>query len=152
MISCAVQGGLDPNKISDLGADFGISVCRAILFQKLTYAYEKATPLVRSKLPPIGGFLTRTTLRHLAHARRLYRTLVKTVEDESRAHVRAKLKVINKANRWRIRQDREAWEMRRLHSSKKRGNDFYKWMNDSTRKTSKIGPVLTPDLWNQRKQ
>ena len=59
--------------------------------------------------------------------------------------MRAKLKVINKANRWRIRQDREAWEMRRLHTSKKRGNDFYKWMNDATRKTSKIGPVLTPD-------
>ena len=74
----------------------------------LTYAYEKATPLVRYKHPPIGGFLTRTTLRHLAHARRLYRTLVRTVEDESKPYVRAKLKVINKANRWRTRKDREA--------------------------------------------
>ena len=55
------------------------------IVEKLTYAYEKATPLVRSKLPPIGGFLTRTTLRHLAHARRLYRTLVKTVDRRMRA-------------------------------------------------------------------
>jgi hypothetical protein len=111
----------------------------------LTYAYEKATPLVRYKPPPIGGFLTRTTLRHLAHAKRLYRTLVRTVEDESKPYVRAKLKVINKANRWRIRKDREAWELKRLHMCKERGNNFYKWMNDVTRTTSKIGPILSQD-------
>ena len=55
------------------------------IVEKLTYANKKTTPLVRSKLPPIGGFLTRTTLRHLAHARRLYRTLVKTVDRRMRA-------------------------------------------------------------------
>ena len=32
-----------------------------------------------------------------------------------------------------------------MHTSKERGNDFYKWMNDVTRTTSKIGPILSPD-------
>jgi hypothetical protein len=106
----------------------------------LTYAYQLVTPLVKYKPPPIGGFLTRETLRHLAHAKRLYRSLVRTVEDESKPYVKAKLKVINKANRWRIKKDRERWELKRLHLCKNRGTNFYKFMKDATQTTSKIGP------------
>jgi hypothetical protein len=117
----------------------------AYIVQILINAYEKATPLVKLKPPPIGGFLTRTTIRHLAHARRLYRSMIRRPEDESKPYIRAKLKLINKANRWRIRKDREAWEIRRLHTSKERGSDFYRYMNEVTRTTSTIGPILTPE-------
>ena len=53
----------------------------------LKETYEKATPLVLSKPPPVGGFLSRTTIRQLAHAKRLYRTLVKTLEDEKKPRI-----------------------------------------------------------------
>ena len=122
-----------------------INAISAYIVQIIINAYEKATPLVKLKPPPIGGFLTRTTIRHLAHARRLYRSMIKRPEDESKPYIRAKLKLINKANRWRIRKDREAWEIRRLHTSKEQGSDFYKYMNEVTRTTSTIGPILTPE-------
>ena len=35
-----IQGGFDPSKKSGVGVDFELSVCRAILLQKLTYEYE----------------------------------------------------------------------------------------------------------------
>ena len=85
--------------------------------------YEQATPLVPTKPPPVGGFLSKTTIRQLAHAKRLYRTLVKTPEDEKKPRIREKLKILNKSNKWLIRQDRIAWEFRRLHLSKERGDN-----------------------------
>jgi len=104
--------------------------------------YEQATPLVLSKPPPVEGFLSRTTIRQLAHAKRLYRTLVKTPEDEKKPKIREKLKILNKSNKWLIRQDRIAWEFRRLHISKERGNNFFRFMNEITRKTKTLGPIL----------
>ena len=57
--------------------------------------YEQATPFVLSKPPPVGGFLSRTTIRQLAHAKRLYRTMVKTLDDEKKPRIREKLKILN---------------------------------------------------------
>ncbi len=90
----------------------------------------------------MGGFLSRTTIRQLAHAKRLYRTLVKAPEDEKKPRIREKLKILNKSNKWLIKQDRIAWELRRLHLSKERGNNFYRFMNEITRKTKTLGPIL----------
>ena len=115
------------------------------IITRLIALYEEATPLVLCKPPPASGFLSRTTVRHLAKAKRLYRFMVKKAGDEAKPHIKAKLRMINKANRWRVKKDRETWEIRRLHTSKGKGMDFYKWMNEITSTTQKIGPILTPD-------
>ena len=104
--------------------------------------YEQATPLLLTKPPPVGGFLSRTTIRQLKHAKRLHRTLAKTPEDEKKPRILEKLKIINKSNKWLIRQDRIAWEFRRLHLSKERGDNFFRYMSEITRKTKSIGPIL----------
>ena len=62
------------------------------IVKTLRKIYEEATPLILTKPPPIGGFLSKTTIRQLAHAKRLYRTLVKTLEDEKKPRIREKLK------------------------------------------------------------
>ena len=61
--------------------------------------WEESTPEILSKPPPIGGFLSRTTIRQLAHAKRLYRTMVKTLDDEKKPRIREKLKILNKSNK-----------------------------------------------------
>merc|ERR1711894_351679 len=43
---------------------------------------------------------------------------------------------------WLIKQDRIAWELRRLHLSKERGDNFFRYMSEITRKTKSIGPIL----------
>ena len=111
----------------------------------LTKVYEDATPLTKSRPKPAGGFLTKNTIRHIAHAKRLYRKIVKTQEDEKKPYIREKLRLLNRSIRWMIRKDREAWELRRLHLSSKRGLDFYRFMNGITQKTKTLGPILTPD-------
>ena len=117
----------------------------SFIVNTLKTIYEAVTPLCLTKPPPIKGFLSKPTIRQLAHARRLYRSLVKCVDDEKKPHIKAKLKQINKANRWMIRRDRIAWEFRRLHLSKNRGDDFYRFMNDITRKTVTLGPIRTAE-------
>ena len=74
----------------------------------LTTAYEKATPLVKCKPPPRGGYLSKATIRQLKHSKRLWRTLTRTQDDINRPEIKAKLKVLSKSNRWHIRKDREA--------------------------------------------
>ena len=105
--------------------------------------WEESTPEILSKAPPIGGFLSRTTIRQLAHAKRLYRTMVKTLDDEKKPRIREKLKILNKSNKWLIRQDRIAWEFRRLHISKEKGNNFFRFMSEITRTTKSIGPIIS---------
>lgn len=107
--------------------------------------YEEATPNILTKPPPIGGFLSRTTIRQIAHAKRLYRTMVKTLDDEKKPRIREKLRILNKSNKWLIRQDRIAWEFRRLHLSKERGDNFFRFMSEITRKTKTIGPIIAKD-------
>ena len=85
----------------------------------LTEAYVKTTPMIKVKPPPRGGYLSKATLRQLAHSKRLWRTLTKMQEDERKPHIRAKLKILNKSNRFLIRKDREAWELRRLQKIEK---------------------------------
>ena len=74
--------------------------------------------------------------------------MVKTPEDERKPYIREKLKLINKANRWRIRKDREAWEIRRLHTSKERGSDFYRYMKELYDRNHLfgLGPIPKPKL------
>ena len=128
-----------------LGGQEAIDKMSSFIITTIRKIYEDVTPLVLSKPPPIKGFLSKVTLRALAHAKRLYRTLVKSQEDEKKPYVKEKLKQINKANRWMIRQDRIAWEFRRLHLSKERGDDFYRFMSELTRKTMTLGPIKTPE-------
>ena len=126
-----------------LGGQELVNEMSTYIVNTLKKIYEEATPLVLSKPPPIGGFLSRTTIRQLAHAKRLHKTLVKTVDDEKKPRIREKLKILNKSNKWLIRQDRIAWEFRRLHLSKERGDDFFRFMNEITRKTKSIGPIIS---------
>ena len=109
----------------------------------LTRAYEKATPFTKVKPPPRGGYLSKATRRQLAHAKRLWRTLTKTQEDVTKPHIRAKMKILNRSNRFLIRKDREAWELRRLHLAKNREMNFYKFMNAITYKTKTLGPIIS---------
>ena len=113
------------------------------IVQTLREIYKESTPLAKTKPPPIGGFITRTAQRHLAHARHMYRTLVKCKDDERKPHIQEKLKLLNKSNRFLIRRDRIAWEFRRLHLSKKQGNNFFRFMNQITRKTKTLGPIIS---------
>ena len=113
------------------------------IVQTLREIYKESTPIAKTKPPPIGGFLTKATLRHLAHARRLYRTLVRSENDEMKPHIQEKLKLLNKSNRFLIRKDRIAWEFRRLHLNKERGDDFFRFMNEITRKTKTIGHIIS---------
>ena len=109
----------------------------------LTIAYEKATPMIKIKPPPRGGYLSKATLRQLAHAKRLWRTLAKTREDEIKPHIKAKMKILNRSNRFLIRKDREAWELRRLHLAANREMNFYKFMSAITYKTKTLGPIIS---------
>ena len=111
----------------------------------LTEVYEKATPMIKVKPPPRGGYLSKATLRQLAHSKRLWRTLAKTQEDERKPHIRPKLKSLNKSNRFLIRKDREAWELRRLHLAEYREMNFYKFMNAITYKAKTLGPIFSGD-------
>ena len=70
----------------------------------LTEAYKKATPLVKCKPPPKGGYLSKSTIRHLKHSKRLTRAK----DDINKPEIKAKLKVLSKSNRLLIRKDREA--------------------------------------------
>ena len=99
--------------------------------------------MIKVKPPPRGGYLSKATLRQLAHSKRLWRTLTKTQEDERKPHIRAKLKILNKSNRWLIRKDREAWELRHLHLAEDREMNFYKFMNAITYKTKTLGPIIS---------
>ena len=128
-----------------LGGQELVNEMSSYIISTLKKIYEEATPLALSKPPPIGGFLSRTTIRQLAHAKRLYRTLVKTLDDEKKPRIREKLKILNKSNKWLIRQDRIAWEFRRLHLSKERGYNFFRFMSEITRKTRSIGPIITSE-------
>jgi plasmid rolling circle replication initiator protein Rep len=53
--------GQMPNHKDGLTNQELINAISTYIVQILINAYEKATPLVKSKPPPIGGFLTRTT-------------------------------------------------------------------------------------------
>ena len=128
-----------------LGGQELVNEMSSYIISTLKKIYEEATPLALSKPPPIGGFLSRTTIRQLAHTKRLYRTLVKTLDDEKKPRIREKLKILNKSNKWLIRQDRIAWEFRRLHLSKERGYNFFRFMSEITRKTRSIGPIITSE-------
>ena len=70
--------------------------------------------------PPRCGYLSKATIRQLKHSKKLWRTLAKTHDDILRPEIRAKLRILNKSNRWLIRKDRDAWEMRRLHLAENR--------------------------------
>ena len=109
----------------------------------LTKAYEKATPMTKVKPPPRGGYLSKATLRQLTPAKRLWRTLAKTREDEIKPHIRAKMKILNRSNRFLIRKDREAWDLRCLHLAPNREMNFYKFMNAITYKTKTLGPIIS---------
>ena len=109
----------------------------------LTRAYKKATPETKVKPPPRGGYLSKATRRQLKHAKRLWRTLTKTPEDVTKPHIRAQMKLLNKSNRFLIRKDREAWELRRLHLAGNREMNFYKFMNAITYKTKTLGPIVS---------
>ena len=128
-----------------LGGQELVNTMSNYIVSTLKKIYEESTPLVLSKPPPIGGFLSRTTIRQLAHAKRLYRTLVKTLEDEKKPRIREKLKIRNKSNKWLIRQDRIAWEFRRLHLSKEKGNNFSLFMSMIKRTTKSTGPIITSE-------
>ena len=109
----------------------------------LTKAYEKATPLVKSKPPPRGGYLSKATIRQLKHSRKRWRALTVNHDDINRPEVRAKLKILSKSNRWNIRKDREAWEMRRLHLAEDRHMNLYKFMNAINYKAKTLGPIMS---------
>ena len=115
------------------------------IIEVLKRAYDEATPLTRCKPPPIRGFLSKNTIRQLTQAKKLYRVMIKCKDDHKKPKIKEKLKLINKANRWMVRKDREAWEMRRLHLSKERGTEFYRFMRELTQKTKTLGPIITQD-------
>ena len=48
------------------------------------------------------------------------------------------MKILNRSNRFLIRKDREAWELRRLHLAENREMNFYKFMNAITYKTKTL--------------
>ena len=104
----------------------------------LTRAYEKATPFTKVKPPQRGGYLSKATRRQLAHTKRLWHTLTKTQEDVTKPHIRAKMKILNRSNRFLIRKDREAWDLRCLHLAENREMNFYKFMNAITYKTKTL--------------
>ncbi len=115
------------------------------LIEVLQRAYDTATPKTKIKPPPIRGFLSRNTMRQLNHAKKLYRVLVKCKDDLKKPKIKERLKMINKANRWMVRKDREAWEMRRLHLCKERGTEFYRFMRELNQTTKTVGPIVTPE-------
>ena len=53
------------------------------------------------------------------------------------------MKILNRSNRFLIRKDREAWELRRLHLAENRDMNFYKFMNAITYKTKTLGPIIS---------
>ena len=132
-----LRDGLTSQELIDKMSNYIIDI--------LKKAYEEATPLIKCKPPPRGGYLSKATLRQLAHTKRLWRTLTKSQEDESKPHIRAKMKILNRSNRWMIRNDREAWELRRLHLAENRQMNFYKFMNAITYKTKTLGPIMSTD-------
>ena len=111
----------------------------------LRNAYEEATPLIQVKPPPPRGFLSKNTIRQMAHSKKLYRALVRTTDDEKKPKIREKLLLLNRVNRHLIRKDRENWEMRTLHLSVEKEHDFYRFMNGITRKTKTLGPIHSSD-------
>ena len=107
----------------------------------LKKAYEDATPEVKCKPPPKRGYLSKATIRQLKHSKRLWRSLAKCQDDINKPVIKTKLKILNKANRWLIRKDREAWEMRRLHLAENREMNLFKFMNAISFKPKTLGPV-----------
>ena len=108
-------------------------------------AYEEATPEVKVKPPKRTGYLSTATIRQLKQSKRLWRTLTRTHDDITKPQIRAKLKLLRKANRWRIRKDREAWEMRRLHLAENKHMNLYRFMNSINYKVKTLGPIKAED-------
>ena len=53
------------------------------------------------------------------------------------------MQILNRSNRFLIRKDREAWELRRLHLAVNRETNFYKFMNAITYKAKTLGRIIS---------
>ena len=131
-----------PSKKDGLTGQILIDAMSSYIIDILTTAYEKATPFVKVKPPPRGGHLSKATKRQLKHSKKLWRVLTLNRDDINKPEVKAKLKVLSKSNRWNIRKDREAWEMRRLHLAEDRQMNLYKFMNAINYKIKTLGPIM----------
>ena len=131
-----------PSEKDGLTGQTLIDAMSSYIIDILTTAYERATPLVKVKPPPRGGYLSKTTKRQLKHSKKLWRVLTLNLDDVNKLEVKAKLKVLSKSNRWNIRKDREAWEMRRLHLAEDRHMNLYKFMNAINYKIKTLGPIM----------
>ena len=132
-----------PAENDDLRGQDLIDRMSTYIISLLTTAYEKATPLVKCKPPPKGGYLSKSTIRHLRHSKRLWRALTRSKDDIIKPSIKAKLKILSKSRRLLIRKDREAWEMRRLHLAEDKNMNLYRFMNSINYKVKSLGPIMS---------
>ena len=97
-------------------------------------AYDLVTPEVLVKSPPKNGYLSRDTVQLIRKSKRRYGTLKWAVDNnmwskEKIALKKQELKVMKKAITFQMNRDRTINEIRTLELSKKKDENFYKFMN-----------------------
>ena len=107
--------------------------------KEVTDAYEKATPEVLVKTPPIEGYLSQGTVQLIRRSKNRYGALKKGKDsglwsEEKIAKVKQEIKIMQKAIRFQMKRDRKNNEMRTLENSLKKNDGFYKLMNRITKK------------------
>ena len=109
------------------------------LRKEITDAYEKATPEVLVKNPPVEGYLSQGTVQLIRKSKNKYGALKRGKDSgkwsaERISKAKNELKVIQKAIRFQMKRDAKNHEMRTLENSIRKNEGFYRLMNKIMRK------------------
>ena len=113
-------------------------------------AYETATPEIIVNPPPVEGYLQQGTVQIIRKSKRSYHNLKWASVNgkwskERLEKAKAELKFIKKSVSFMMRRDRIVNEIRKLEISEKKGENFYKYMKNNTKKTTSTFPVRDKD-------
>jgi hypothetical protein len=109
-------------------------------------AYETATPEIIVNPPPAEGYLQQDMVQIIRKSKRSYHNLKWASvngnwSEERLEKAKAELKLIKKSVSFRMRRDRIVNEIRKLEISEKKGDFFYKYMKNNTKKSTSTFPV-----------
>ena len=118
--------------------------------EKFRESYLKHTPEIIVKQPPPGGELDYTTKRNIRHSKRLFKTIKwasinGSWSEERLEKAKSKLRLIKKSNKFMIRRDRVANEIRRLEISEKKQRNFFDHMKSFQKTNTTEGPIRNKD-------
>ena len=109
------------------------------LRKETTEAYEKATPEVLVKTPPIEGYLSDGTVKLIRRQKNKYGALKKGKEDKTWSEEKIEralleLKVMKKAITFQMKRDRKIHEQKTIEKSVKKNDGFYRLMDKIMKK------------------